>query len=49
VLFLRAPDGAAVTALAWSGDGRRLALGTQGGEVAVLALPAALFRQQEAA
>jgi hypothetical protein len=49
VLFLRGAGGGAVTALAWSGDGNRLALGTASGEVAVLALPAALFRRGEAA
>ncbi len=49
VLFLRAAGGGAITALAWSGDGQRLAIGTDTGEIAVLMLPAALFRAETTA
>ena len=43
-LFVRGAGGAEVTALAWSGDGARLAFGTQGGVFGWLELPAILFR-----
>ena len=43
-LFIKGSGGGAVNALAWSGDGSRLAFGTQGGTVGWLLLPAALFR-----
>jgi WD40 repeat protein len=43
VLFIKGSGGAAVNALAWSGDGRHLAFGTQGGGLGWLGLPAALF------
>ena len=38
------PDGSGVTALAWSPDGTRLAMATQGGEIGLLACPTGLFR-----
>ncbi len=44
VLFVRAAGGGTVTALAWSDDGRSLALGTEGGEIGVVAFPARMFR-----
>ena len=44
VLFVRAAAGDMVTALAWSADGARLAIGTQSGEAALVALPSTLFR-----
>jgi WD40 repeat protein len=44
VLFVKGSAGGSVTALAWSADGMRLAMGTQGGQVAVVALPSLLFR-----
>lgn len=43
VLFVRSADGSPVAALAWSPDGERLAIGTEGGEIAVVSLPDALF------
>ena len=43
-LFIKGSGGGAVNALAWSGDGSRLAFGTQGGVIGWLHLPAALFR-----
>ena len=44
VLFAKGSSGGSVTALAWSADGERLAVGTEGGEAGVMALPGALFR-----
>lgn len=44
VLFAKGSSGGSVTALAWSADGTRLAVGTAGGEAGVVALPSALFR-----
>jgi WD40 repeat protein len=46
VLFLRAAGQGAVSALAFSPLGGYLAIGTDGGEIGVLALPNALFRDQ---
>jgi WD40 repeat protein len=43
-LHLRDEGGGAVTVLAWSADGGRLAIGTAGGDLGVLPLPDALFR-----
>ena len=43
-LFIKASGGGAVTALAWSGEGTRLAFGTQDGVLGWLSLPPALFR-----
>lgn len=43
-LFVRGSGGGAVNALAWSGDGARLAFGTQGGVFGWLNLPELLFR-----
>jgi Anaphase-promoting complex subunit 4 WD40 domain len=43
-LHLRGEGGGAVTVLAWSADGSRLAIGTSGGDLGVLPLPDALFR-----
>ena len=47
VLFVRGADGGTVTALAWSRDGLRLAIGTQSGDAALVALPPVLFRLPE--
>ncbi len=44
VLFAKGSSGGSVSALAWSGDGLRLAVGTEGGEIGIVALPPALFR-----
>jgi WD40 repeat protein len=44
VLFAKGSSGGSVSALAWSACGQRLAMGTQGGEICVVSLPAALFR-----
>lgn len=44
VLFAKGSSGGSVSALAWSNDGLRLAVGTQGGEIGVVALPPTLFR-----
>lgn len=44
-LFVRAPSGTPVTALAWSQDGMALATGTEDGEIGVVSLPDRLFRQ----
>ncbi|TLU72159.1 WD40 repeat domain-containing protein [Lichenicoccus roseus] len=44
VLFVKSSGGGSVTALAWSDDGERLALGTQGGEAGLIPLPGLLFR-----
>ncbi|MBZ9841470.1 WD40 repeat domain-containing protein [Mesorhizobium sp. CA5] len=38
------PLGSAVTALAWSGDGRHLALGTVDGTAAIITFPAQMFK-----
>lgn len=43
-LFIKASGGGAVTALAWSGEGTRLAFGTQDGVLGWLTLPSTLFR-----
>jgi Anaphase-promoting complex subunit 4 WD40 domain len=43
-LHLRDEGGGAVTVLVWSADGRRLAIGTAGGDLGVIPLPDALFR-----
>jgi WD40 repeat protein len=43
-LFIKGAGASAVSALAWSQDGTRLALGTQQGELGLISLPAALFR-----
>jgi hypothetical protein len=43
-LHVRGEGGGAVTVLAWSADGSRLAIGTDGGDLGVLPLPDALFR-----
>jgi hypothetical protein len=43
-LFAKGSSGGSVTALAWSADGGRLAVGTEGGEAGVVALPGGLFR-----
>ena len=43
-LCIKAFGDGAVTALAWSADGARLAFGTQDGAIGWLSLPAALFR-----
>lgn len=43
VLFVKGSDGGSVSGLAWSADGARLAMGTQGGEAGVVCLPDLLF------
>lgn len=43
-LFVKGSGDGAVNALAWSGDGQRLAFGNQGGQCGWLSLPDALFR-----
>jgi WD domain, G-beta repeat len=43
-LHVRGEGGGAVSVLAWSADGGRLAIGTNGGDLGVLPLPDALFR-----
>lgn len=45
-LFVKGSGGGAVTALAWSGDGSRLAFGTQDGVFGWLGLPETLFRSR---
>lgn len=45
-LHLRDEGGGAVTVLAWSRDGSRLAIGTADGDLGVLPLPEALFRRR---
>jgi WD40 repeat protein len=47
-LFVKGSGGGAVNALAWSGDGSRLAFGTQDGVFGWVGLPDALFRRREA-
>ena len=44
VLFIKGAGGGAVNALVWSGNGSRLAFGTQDGQLGWLELPDALFR-----
>jgi WD40 repeat protein len=44
VLFVRGAGGGAALTLAWSPDGRRLALATQDGEAGIVLLPDGLFR-----
>ena len=48
-LFIKGAGGGAVSALAWSGDGSRLAFGTQDGQFGWLALPEALFLSSKTA
>lgn len=48
-LFVKGAGGGAVNALAWSGDGSRLAFGTQDGVFGWVGLADALFRPQGAA
>ena len=43
VLFVKGSSGGSVSALAWSADGTRLAMGTQGGEAGLVHLPSLLF------
>jgi WD40 repeat protein len=43
-LFVRAPSGTPITALAWSADGIALATGTEDGEIGVVTLPDRIFR-----
>ena len=45
-LFVKGSGGGAVNALAWSGEGSRLAIGTQDGLLAWLSLPEGLFRSR---
>ena len=47
-LFIKGSGGGAVNALTWSGDGSRLAFGTQDGALGWLGLPEALFRSRAA-
>ncbi|MHB9841496.1 WD40 repeat domain-containing protein [Paraburkholderia terrae] len=44
VLFIKGFGDSAISALVWSPDGRRLALGTEAGELALVFLPDELFR-----
>jgi WD40 repeat protein len=44
ILLIQGSGNSAVTAMAWSPDGRRLALGTDAGELAIVFLPNELFR-----
>ncbi len=46
-LFIKGSGGGAVNALVWSGDGSRLAFGTQDGVLGWLGLPDALFRSRQ--
>ncbi len=48
-LFIKGSGGGAVNALVWSGDGSRLAFGTQDGTLGWLVLPEALFRSRQQA
>ena len=48
-LFIKGSGGGAVNALVWSGDGSRLAFGTQDGTIGWLLLPEALFRSRQPA
>ena len=45
-LFIKGSGGGAVNALTWSGDGSRLAIGTQDGLLGWLSLPEELFRSR---
>lgn len=47
-LFIKGSGGGAVNALTWSGDGGRLAFGTQEGALGWLSLPDTLFRSHRA-
>jgi hypothetical protein len=47
-LFIKGSGGGAVNALTWSGDGGRLAFGTQEGVLGWLSLPDTLFRSHRA-
>jgi WD40 repeat protein len=47
-LFIKGSGGGAVNALTWSGDGSRLAFGTQEGVLGWLSLPDTLFRARRA-
>ena len=47
-LFVKGSGGGAVNALAWSGDGSRLAFATQDGVAGWLSLPETLFRSTQA-
>ena len=47
-LFIKGSGGGAVNTLTWSGDGSRLAFGTQDGVLGWLNLPDALFRTRKA-
>ena len=49
LLFIRGAGEGAVSALALSPNGDRLGIGTEGGEIAVLALPDMLFRENKRA
>ena len=44
VLFAKGSSGGSVSALAWSPDGARLAMGTEGGEAGLVRLPQGLLR-----
>lgn len=44
ILFIKGSGNGAVSAMAWSPDGGRLALGTEAGELALVFLPDELFR-----
>ncbi|HKR45753.1 MAG TPA: WD40 repeat domain-containing protein [Paraburkholderia sp.] len=44
ILLIKGPGNSALSAMAWSPDGRRLALGTEAGELALVFLPDELFR-----
>jgi WD40 repeat protein len=44
ILFIKGSGNSAVSAMAWSPDGGRLALGTEAGELALVFLPEELFR-----
>lgn len=43
-VFIKGPDKSAVSAMTWSPDGRRLALGTETGELAIIVMPDEFFR-----
>jgi hypothetical protein len=43
VLFVKGADGSPVSAMAWSPDGGRLAMGTEAGGIGLVSLPEALF------
>lgn len=45
VLFVKSAAGGSVSALAWSTDGTRLAMGTQGGSAGLVTLPGLLFQR----